>query len=75
MPDSHLDPPGAVDAIRIRMELFGYTQTDLAALLGARSRASEILGRRRGLTMAQANRLHREWHIPADIPIRPLHVP
>ncbi len=70
-----IDPPDAVDAIRTRMELSGYTQTDLAALLGSRSRASEILARRRGLTMAQAYRLHREWLIPADVLIRPMHSP
>lgn len=60
-----------VAAIRARMEQAGYTQADLAALLGSRSRASEILARRRGLTMEQAYRLHREWHIPAEALIRP----
>lgn len=34
----------AVAAIRTRMEEAGYTQADLARLLGSRSRASEILG-------------------------------
>lgn len=61
-----------VEAIRARMEQSGYTQADLAALLGSRSRASEILARRRSLTMEQAYRLHREWHIPAEALIRPL---
>jgi HTH-type transcriptional regulator/antitoxin HigA len=37
------------------------------------ARASEILALRRSLTMALAYRLHREWHIPADALIRPLH--
>lgn len=67
-----IDPPDPVDAIRARMELSDYTQADLARLLGSRSRASEILGRRRGLTMEQAYRLHREWHIPAEALIRPV---
>jgi HTH-type transcriptional regulator/antitoxin HigA len=48
------------------MEQAGYTQADLARLLGSRSRASEILAGRRGLTMEQARRLHAEWHIPAE---------
>ena len=69
-PIEALDP---VEAIRIRMEQSGYTQADLAKLLGSRSRASEILARRRSLTMEQAYRLHREWHIPAEALIRPLH--
>ncbi|HEX4367762.1 MAG TPA: XRE family transcriptional regulator [Rhodopila sp.] len=67
-----IDPPDPVDAIRARMELSDYTQADLARLLGSRSRASEILARRRGLTMEQAYRLHREWHIPAEALIRPV---
>ena len=66
-------PPDPVDAIRCRMEQAGLTQTDLARLLGSRSRASEVLSRRRGLTMAQAWRLHREWHIPAEVLLTPYH--
>ncbi len=67
-----IEAPDAVEAIRARMEQSGYTQADLAALLGSRSRASEILGRRRSLTMEQAYRLHREWHISAESLIRPM---
>lgn len=57
-------------AIRARMEQAGDTQADLATLLGARSHASEILARRRGLTMEQPHRPHREWHVPAEALIR-----
>ena len=67
-----IEDPDPVDAIRSRMAQAGYTQADLAILLGSRSRASEILARRRGLTMAQAWRLHREWRIPAEALIRPV---
>ena len=70
-----IDPPDPVSAIRVRMELSGYSQTDLAKLLGSRSRASEILARRRGLTMEQAYRLHREWHIPGEALLHPLRSP
>ncbi len=61
-----IEPPDAVDAIREVMALRHYTQSDLAAVLGSRSRASEILNRRRGLTMEQARILHRQWQIPAE---------
>jgi HTH-type transcriptional regulator / antitoxin HigA len=67
-----IEPSDPVSAIRARMELSGYSQADLAKLLGSRSRASEILARRRGLTMEQAYRLHREWHIPAEALLQPL---
>ncbi len=66
-----IDPPGPGAAIRARMEQAGYTQADLARLLGSRSRASEILAGRRGLTMEQARRLHEAWHIPAEALIQP----
>ncbi len=65
-----IDPPDAVDAIRYRMEQAGYTQADLARLVGSRPRASEILNRKRGLTMEMAWKLHIEWNIPAEALIR-----
>ena len=46
---------------------------DLAQLLGSRSRASEIMRRKRPLTMEQAWKLHREWNIPAEVLLRPYH--
>ncbi len=60
-----------IDAIRARMEQAGLTQTDLARLIGSKSRASEILGRKRPLTMEQAWKLHREWKIPAEALLQP----
>lgn len=65
-----IDPPDAVDAIRYRMQQAGYTQADLAEVIGSRPRASEILRRKRGLTMAMAWKLHTKWHIPAESLIR-----
>lgn len=55
-----------VDAIRFQMDQAGHTQADLAALLGSRSRASEVLARKRPLTMEMAEKLHRIWRIPAE---------
>jgi HTH-type transcriptional regulator/antitoxin HigA len=66
-----IDPPSPVDAIRYRMETAGYTQSDLGRLLGSRQRASDVLGRKRSLTMQMAWKLHREWGIPAEALIRP----
>ncbi|HIJ38297.1 MAG TPA: XRE family transcriptional regulator [Rhodospirillaceae bacterium] len=66
-----IDPPDPVEAIKARMQQTGYGQKDLAALLGSRSRASEVLSRKRPLTMAMAWKLNREWGIPADCLIRP----
>ena len=66
-----IEPPNPVDAIRYRMETGGYTQADLGRLFGSRQRASDILTRKRRLTMQMAWKLHREWGIPAEALIRP----
>jgi HTH-type transcriptional regulator/antitoxin HigA len=66
-----IEPPEPIDAIRYGMETGGYTQADLGRLLGSRQRASDILTRKRPLTMRMAWRLHREWGIPAEALIAP----
>jgi HTH-type transcriptional regulator/antitoxin HigA len=53
------------------MDAAGYTQADLGRLFGSRQRASDILSRKRRLTMQMAWKLHREWGIPAEALIRP----
>ena len=66
-----IESPDTIDAIRYRMETGGYTQADLGRLLGSRQRASDILTRKRLLTMRMAWRLHREWGIPAEALLAP----
>jgi|SRR5580658_522376 HTH-type transcriptional regulator/antitoxin HigA len=61
-----IEPGDPVAAIKFQMEQAGHTQADLAKLLGSRSRASEILSRKRLLTMEMAVKLHRAWRIPAE---------
>ncbi len=61
-----IDDPDPAEVIRMTMEGRGYTQADLARLLGLWSRASEVLARKRDLTLDQIRRLRREWRIPAD---------
>jgi len=66
LPDA--DP---VEAIRQSMEMEGRTQADLAALLGSAPRASEILSRKRALTLPMIWALHRAWRIPAEALVKP----
>jgi HTH-type transcriptional regulator/antitoxin HigA len=66
-----IEPPDPIDAIRYRMETGQFTQADLGRLIGSRQRASDILRRRRRLTMQMAWKLHRQWGIPAEALIRP----
>ena len=65
-----IDAPDAISAIREVMAERSLVQQDLARLLGSRSRASEVLSRKRALTMEMAWRLHKEWRIPAESLLR-----
>jgi HTH-type transcriptional regulator/antitoxin HigA len=56
------------------IEELGHTQTELAELLDSRSRASEILARRRALTVDMIHRISQAWKIPADLLVRPYKV-
>lgn len=67
----HIEAPDPVSAIQEVMERQNLKQADLGRLLGSRSRASEILARKRPLTMKQAWTLHEQWHIPAEVLLRP----
>ena len=60
-----IEAPDAVDAIAEVMALRGYARADLTKLLGSPSRASEIMNRKRRLTLEQARKLHDDWGVPA----------
>jgi HTH-type transcriptional regulator/antitoxin HigA len=66
-----IDLPDPIEAIRFRMEQQGLTLKDLEAILGTRTRVSEVLNRKRGLSIAMIRRLHAELGIPAEVLIRP----
>ena len=66
-----IDAPDAPDLLRAEMEQRGLKQCDLAAVLGSKARASEILNRRRHLTLEQAWKLHSVWRLPAEALLRP----
>jgi len=59
--------PDPVQAIKFRMEQQGLTRKDLEKILGSRTRVSEVLNRRRGLSIEMIRRLHAKLHIPADV--------
>lgn len=66
--DGSFDP---VDVLQFAIDEFGQTQAELAELLGSRSRASEILSRRRALTVEMIHKIGEAWKIPADLLVRP----
>lgn len=59
--------PDPVEAIKFRMEQLGLTQTDLAEVVGQKSRASEILNRKRKLSLEMIRQLSSSWHIPTQV--------
>jgi len=66
-----IEAPDPIQAIKDRMEQAGRSQAWLGTVLGSRSRASEVLNRRRPLSVAMVRKLVAELQIPADVLIRP----
>ena len=65
-----IDFPDPVEAIKFRMEQLGYNQTDLANVVGLKSRASEILNRKRKLSLEMIRQIHNSLNIPTEVLIQ-----
>jgi HTH-type transcriptional regulator/antitoxin HigA len=70
-----IDPPDPVEAILFRMEQEGLTRRDLVAYIGSPSKVSEVLNRKRPLSLSMIRSLHRGLGIPAEILVREPSVP
>lgn len=66
------DVPDPISAIEFRMEEQGLRQRDLIPILGSRSRVSEVLARKRPLTIPMIRSLSESLGIPTEILIRPI---
>ena len=66
-----MSPPDPIEAIRFRMEQQGLSRKDLEGIIGGRARISEVLDRKRGLSIAMIRRLHEKLGIPAEVLIGP----
>src|SRR3984893_15853219 len=66
--DVKFDP---IDVLNYAIDELGHTQSELAELLDSRSRASEILSRRRALTVEMIHKVGEAWKIPAGLLVRP----
>lgn len=65
--------PDPIEAILYHMESRGLTRRDLQPYIGSRARVSEVLNRKRSLTMEMIRNLHKGLGIPAEILIQPYH--
>jgi HTH-type transcriptional regulator/antitoxin HigA len=62
-----IEAPDPISALEHVMEARGLRQKDLGQLIGSQSHASEILNRRRPLTLGMIRSLSAEWGIPAYV--------
>jgi HTH-type transcriptional regulator/antitoxin HigA len=62
-----IESPDPIDAIVYRLAELGLKQKDLADILGSKSRASEILGRKRDLTVDMIRLIHENLRIPVEV--------
>ena len=62
--------PDPIEAIKFRMEQMGYNQADLAKVVGLKSRASEILSKKRKLSLDMIRQLHERLNTPTDVLIQ-----
>jgi len=62
-----IEMPDPIEAIKFRMEQMGLKQKDLVKLVGFKSRVSEIMNRKRKLTLDMIRKLNTTLHIPTDV--------
>lgn len=62
--------PDPIEAIKFRMDQMGYNQNDLAKVIGLKSRASEILNKKRKLSLGMIKLLHDNLKIPTEVLIQ-----
>jgi HTH-type transcriptional regulator / antitoxin HigA len=63
--------PDPIEAIKYYIDSRGLTRRDLEPYIGSRARVSEVLNRKRGLTLEMIRRLHTGLGIPAEVLIKP----
>ena len=61
-----IEAPDPIEAIRFRMEQMNMTKKELAEVIGYKSRVSEILSRKRKLSLNMIRQLHKKLRIPYD---------
>ncbi|MDF1883095.1 helix-turn-helix domain-containing protein [Sulfurimonas sp. SAG-AH-194-C21] len=61
-----IEAPDPIEAIKFRMEQEGLKQKDLVKIVGSKSRVSEILNKKRKLTIEMIRNLNKQLHIPIE---------
>lgn len=63
----HIAEPDPIDAIKFRMEQMGLAQKDLTPYIGSKSKVSEVLNRKKGLSLPMIKKLYAGLHIPLEV--------
>ncbi|MBK8485988.1 MAG: helix-turn-helix domain-containing protein [Saprospiraceae bacterium] len=66
-----IESPEPIEAIKFRMEQMGMNQNELAKIIGQKSRASEILNKKRKLSLEMIRKLTKTLNIPSEVLIKP----
>lgn len=69
-----IEAPDPIETIKIVMETRNHSRADFAALVGSKSRASEVLNKKRRLNLDMIHKLSTAWSIPAEMMIVPYHL-
>jgi HTH-type transcriptional regulator/antitoxin HigA len=62
-----IEAPDPIEAIKFRMEQMGMNQADLAKIIGHKSRVSEILNKKRKLTLDMIRKLNQALNISTEV--------
>ncbi|HCS19164.1 MAG TPA: transcriptional regulator [Bacteroidetes bacterium] len=65
-----IDMPDPIEAIKFRMEQMGMKQKDLAEVVGFKSRVSEIMNKKRKLSLDMIRKINQTLHIPTEVLIQ-----
>lgn len=65
-----IDLPDPIEAIKFRMDQMGFSQNDLAEIIGQKSRASEVLNRKRKLSLDMIRKIAEKMHISSEVLIQ-----
>jgi len=65
-----IEMPDPIAAIKFRMEQMGLKQKDLVEMVGFKSRVSEIMNKKRKLTLEMIRKLNTNLHIPTEVLIQ-----
>ena len=63
----HISEPDPIDAIKFRMEQMGLAQKDLTPCIASKSKVSEVLNRKTGLSLPMIKKLYTGLHIPLEV--------